>query len=296
MLHHNNFNLIRELLEGGNATQEQGTERVNKSDIEFVIGKISQILDLPTDQVRDNLVGSAPLVLDGSKEDCGDIDFIVVGDTQKMIQQFTDGLSTTPKKIGNSIYAFVVETNGKKVQLDVMFVVSYDWGKFTYHADPESKYKSGVRNEFIHAILRNTLQAGKDLHVKSPEGHLIAKVARSMNLSSGSKRVFKKASPRQDGEGFVKELNHVNPDDIKSLLSEYGINKTFSEDSEEITDPDEFAKLLFGEGVTAQMMSSTEKIIELIRTKLPNKAQRIFDDAKKGILKRNFEIPEEIAN
>lgn len=296
MLRHKNFKLIRELLEGGNATQDQGTERVNKSDLEFVIEKIAEIQGITTEQVRDNLVGSAPLVLSGKKEDCGDIDFIIVGDKQKIIPQFSEGLATTPKKIGNSIYAFAVDVNEKKVQLDVMFVVSYDWGRFTYHADPESKYKSGVRNEFIHAILRNTLQAGKDLHVKSPEGHLIAKVARSMNLSSGSKRVFKKAKPRQDGEGFVKELNHVNPDEIKSLLSEYGIDKTFSEDTDEITDPDEFAKFLFGKGVTALMMSSTEKIINLIKTKLSNKAEKIFSDAKKGILKRGFEIPTEIAN
>lgn len=288
---------FKKLLEGGNATQDQGTVRASKSDVQMVIDKISQILDLPSDQVSDHLVGSAPLVLSGSQDDCGDIDYIVVGqDQESLINKFTEGFGTSSKKIGNSIYAFAVPINDKRIQVDIMFVVSYDWGKFTYFADPESKYKSGVRNEFIHAILKNTLESGKDLHIKSPEGDLIAKVSRNLNLSSGSKRVFKKADERQDGEGFVKELKHVTPNEIKTLLADHNIDKSFSEDPEHITDPDEFAEKLFGKGVTAQMMSSTEKIIELIRTKLPKKAQRIFDDAKTGILKRNFEIPTEIQN
>ena len=80
-------------------------------------------------------------------------------------------LNNTPRKIGSSVFSFAVEIGDKKVQLDVMFVSDIEWAKFSYHADPESKYKSGVRNELLHAILKNSLKRGSGLIVKDEDGN-----------------------------------------------------------------------------------------------------------------------------
>lgn len=285
------------LLEGGAATKDAGTQRASKNDIINVANQLTKVVDMTADEIAYQFVGSTPLVLDDQKPDCGDIDFCLF-DTErdKIIQRATSVFASTPKKIGDSIFSFAVDTGGKKVQLDMMFVTDIEWAKFAYYADPESNYKSGVRNELIHAALRSASTFGKDIIVKDEDGNIIAKVARSYILNKGVKRTFKMAKPRVDGDGYTTELQTVTPDQIQALLDEYGIDRTFSSEEDFSDSPNELANMLFGGGVTPDDMSSAEKMIQLIREKKGKKARKIFADAEEGMRKRGFDIPEEMTN
>jgi hypothetical protein len=282
-------------LEGGAATQEQGTQRVSQSDIQSLIPIVTEVLGISEQDVKNQFVGSTPLVLSGDKQDSGDIDFITTSDSQedkdRIVQAFTDKFGEG-KKIGESIFSFAAPINNKKVQFDLMFVESIEWGKFSYYTDPQSAHKSGVRNELLHAVLKNSLQPGKDLIVKDEEGNVIAKVTRSFYLNSGLRRVFKMAMPREDGTGYTKALAHAQPKEIQQLLDDNGVQKSFSHSADETIVPEKFVEELFGEGTTVESISSTEKLIPLIKEKFPNKWQKIFEDAKRGMTKRKFEIPE----
>ena len=292
------FSFKQYLLEGGKATLSQGTVRANKQDILDVLEKLAPILDISAEELQEHLVGSTVLTVSGSQEDSGDIDLILdknLVDTDDLVKKLTNELNNTPRKIGSSVFSFAVEIGDKKVQLDVMFVSDLDWAKFSYHADPESKYKSGVRNELLHAILKNSLKRGSDLIVKDGDGNVIAKAVKSFHLDHGIKRIFKMADERIDGEGFVKSLSPVHPEKIKEFLADNGDTSEFSEDEELIQDPNIFASMLFDESVTADDLSSTEKIIKLINEKRADKAEVIFKDAIAGMKRRKFDIPEELS-
>ena len=284
-------------LEGGAATQEQGTQRVTKQDIDTIIPTICSVLQISEEDARNQMVGSTQLVMSGTKQDSGDIDFITTSESQEQKDQIVQLFSQKfgpAKKIGESIFSFAAPVGQKKVQFDLMFVESVEWGKFSYYADPESKYKSGVRNELLHAILKNSMQPGKDLVIKDEEGNIIAKVARSFYLNSGLKRVFKMAHQKDDGSGFTKALSHAQPKDIQQMLDDNGIVKSFSHSAEETIIPEKFVEELFGPDVTVDSISSAEKIISLVKEKMPNKSQKIFSDAKRGMIKRKFDIPQEM--
>ena len=96
-------------LEGGAATQEQGTQRVSQSDIQSLIPIITEVLGISEQDVKNQFVGSTPLVLSGDKQDSGDIDFITTSDSQedkdRIVQAFTDKFGEG-KKIGESIFSF----------------------------------------------------------------------------------------------------------------------------------------------------------------------------------------------
>lgn len=282
-------------LEGGAATQEMGTQRVTKQDIQSLIPVICEILQISSDDAVNQMVGSTPLVLSGNKTDSGDVDFITTSESQEdkdqIVQNFTEKFGNS-KKIGESIFSFAAPIGEKKIQFDLMFVESIEWGKFSYYTDPNSKYKSGVRNELLHAVLKNSMQPGKDLIIRDDSGNIIAKVARSFYLNSGLKRVFKMAHQKEDGTGFTKALSHAQPKEIEQLLNDNGISKEFSHSAEETVIPEKFVEELFGPDVTVDSISSAEKLIPLIKEKFPKKWQKIFEDAKRGMTKRKFEIPE----
>ncbi len=285
------------LKEGGAATQELGTQRATKSDVEFLIPVISELTGISTEDVKNQFVGSTSLLLMDKVEDTGDIDFIVTAESQAdkdaLISKFTERFGPG-KKIGQSIFSFAAPTQDKKVQFDLMFVQSINWAKFAYYADPDSKYKSGVRNELIHAILKNNLKSGEDIIINDEEGNLIARASKSFMLNSGVKRIFKKAMQKEDGSGYTKALAHATPDEIQQLLDEYGITKQFSPHADETAKPEVFVTELFGDGTSVEDLSSAEKIIQLVKDKMPNKANKIFSDAARGMEKRKFDIPEEM--
>lgn len=289
---------LEKMFEGGAATKDSGTQRASKVDIERLVNELSNTIDLTAEDIRSQIVGSGQLVLNSEQNDAGDIDLILTSESQNNKDEIIQKLSTkfgNPKKIGDSIFSFAVGVqDDKKVQLDIMFVASLEWGKFSYHADPESKYKSGVRNELIHAVLKNSMQSGKDIIVKNDDGDIIAKVARSFYLNSGMKRVFKIAHKRSDGTGFVKHLSHAKPEEIRQLLDSYGVKNEFSTSTEETVVPEKFVSEVFGDGVTVDDVSSAEKIIQLIKSKFQSKSSKIFADAKRGMTKRKFEIPSEM--
>ena len=291
------MNFLKFISEGGLATAKQGTVRVSKSDIDAIIPIIQQITGLSQTDVVNQFVGSTPLVFTNVKKDSGDIDFIfkALGRDDKLdtISKFTEKFGK-PKQIGKSIFSFAAPVADHKVQFDLMFVETINWSKFAYYADPESKYKSGVRNELIHAVLRNNLKPGEDLVIVDDEGNLIARASKSFMLDSGVRRIFKKAMRKKDGSGYTKALAHVTPDEIQQLLDEYGITTRFSHHTDDTVKPEVFVAKLFGEGTLVSDLSSAEKIIQLVKDKMPKKANKIFSDAAKGMEKRKFDVPKEM--
>ena len=281
------------LFEGGKATAKFHTKRATKPDIEVAIEFVSSTLGIDKQSIIDNLVGSTVLTYNGDREDSGDIDIVFETEHKDEYVKKMSEATNEPYVIANVTYSFPVPVSDTKmVQVDFTFSDNIEWAKFSYHADKNSKYKSGVRNEFLHSVVKYTPKDGEDLKVKDENGNLIVKAARSFRLDKGFERVFKIAPERKDGKGRVKSMQSVEPDAIDAELKKLDKEGSYSKDADLITDPDKFASMLFGEGVKAKDIMTAEQVIALIK-KRPD-AVKVFADAKKGLEKRKLEIPEGI--
>lgn len=284
------------LIEGGKATAHLGTSRASQSDIQEALKVLAPIMDMTPDKLKDHILGSGRLTLMGKQKDSGDLDIAVISkDPESLVSDISKVVKSEPRKIGSSTYSFAVPVLGsKKIQVDIMFVPSLDWAAFSHHASEESKHKSGVRNELLHAALKHSAEPGKDLIVRDKDGNLIVRVSRSYDLINGVKRVFKIAKKRKDGKGRVKGLEHVSPEQVESTLKELGMNDQFSKETDVILDPKRFAEMLFGRNTQIADLGSTESLIKLISARKDK--NEIFKDAVAGIKDRGFAVPDELVN
>jgi hypothetical protein len=282
------------LREGGKATAALGTERATAADVRAALAFVSGVVGVPEARLRQGLLGSGPLVLSGDREDAGDVDLALPdGQARERVLAAMTRAVGEPRKIGASTYSFAVPAGDKKVQVDLMFVPDLRWAKFSHHADPRSAHKSGVRNELLHAALRHSPVEGEDVRVDDEDGRAIARASRSYQLDRGAVRVFKVAPPRRDGKpGRVKAAADATPAEVRAALRELGRADRFSEDADPITDPDRFARLLFGAGTTAADLASVETILPLILAR--DDADEVLRDAVRGIEARRLDVPAEL--
>ena len=284
------------LIEGGKATAHLGTSRASQSDIQEALKVLAPIMDTTPDKLKDHILGSGRLTLMGKQKDSGDLDIAVISkDPESLVSDISKMVKSEPRKIGSSTYSFAVPVLGsKKIQVDIMFVPSLDWAAFSHYASEDSKHKSGVRNELLHAALKHSAEPGKDLIVRDKDGNLIVRVSRSYDLINGVKRVFKIAKKRKDGKGRVKGLEHVSPEEVQATLKELGMSDQFSKDTDAILDPKRFAEMLFGRNTQIEDLRSTENLIKLISARKDK--NEIFKDAVSGIKDRGFVVPDELVN
>ena len=284
------------LLEGGAATSDEHTARANQRDMQEALRFVEKHTGIPYDQLVANLLGSSGHTLAGKKKDSGDIDIAIEEgryDRKDLVEKMR--VATKMDKVqvtGGATYSFAVPVSGgKKVQVDFMFTPSEKWARFGYHAALDSKHRGVTRNMLLVNTMKHIFEPGKDLVVKDVEGNEIVRVRRGFKMDAGLERLFRVAPMRKDGKGRVA-LRKATPDEVEAELKKLGHSGKFSKDPDTIMDPDKAAEFMFGKGVKAKDLLSTEQVIKQIY-KLQDHAA-IFKDAIKDLEKLELPIPDEI--
>ena len=285
------------LIEGGNATAELGVERANKDDIVRALDFVSRHTGIDKQKLMSNLLGSTSHTLAGKKKDSGDIDIALedgMFDRNAIVEKMKQATGQDkPKMTGGNVFSFAVPTTrDKKVQVDLMFVPSEKWARFGYHAAFDSKHKGVVRNMLLVNVMKHIFEKDKDITVYDDATDTeVIRVRRGFKMDGGLERLYRLAPMRKDGKGRVAPRK-ATPDEIEAELKKMGRSDKFSKDPDAILDPDKAAEFMFGKGVKAKDLLSTEDVIKQI-FKLPNHAE-IFKGAVEDIEKVDQPIPDEI--
>ena len=283
------------LTEGGAATKDYSTERATQADIKAALQFVSKTIGMPVPALQANLLGSTPHTLAGKKQDSGDIDIAFGLDKHdpdelvaKMLAAVNDEGTYNP---GTKVGSFAVPVNGKKVQVDFMFVKNEEWAKFGFHAAEASKHKGIVRNFLLINLMKRLFVPGKDFVLHDEQGNEIARVRRGFKMDAGLERLYRLAPMRKDGKGRTA-MKSVKPEELEAELKRMGKSVTFEKDSTPIVDPDKAAEFMFGKGKKAQDILSAEQVIELIKKRKDHAA--IFKDAIVDIQNAKQPVPDEI--
>ncbi len=288
------------LKEGGKATEEWGTERALKKDVKAALQKVAKTLEVAEEELAKSLLGTSRLTYQGKKSSSGDIDIAI---DSKNFPRYNDLMLQSVNgegqyNTGTNVGSYAVEVNGKKVQVDLMFVKSTDFAKFMYYSTEgeNSKYPGAVRNIMLMTLTAATLEDGKDFVVKDGED-IIARASRSLKLDTGLERLFKVAKMRKDGQGRIKSLEKVHPDDLDKELK--GIDREkigkYEKSPDIINSPDKIAEFLFGNGVKGEDIMTAEQVSNLINKKFTGaKLKEIKANVIKQLEKSNFPVPQEL--
>lgn len=255
------------LTEGGKATLDAGTERATQKDINKALDVVSRATRIPRAELEANLLGSAPITFAGHRKDSGDIDIAIDEGSYnraRVLQAVTQATGYEGKKIGADTVSFAVDVGNKKVQVDLMFTRSPEWARWMYHSEPGSAHKGKVRNALLRAVAATQTEKDKDLIAHDADGNMIVKVRRTLKNEEGLIRLHKVAKPRKDGKGRVKSLSDATKADIDAALSELGVKARYSMEPDQVMDPDQVARLLFGKGVKASDLLSAEQVAERV--------------------------------
>ena len=291
------------LLEGGAATAKYDVSRASKSDIEKALRFVSKTLSIPYETLKSNVLGSVELTLLGYKEDSGDIDIAIPKDAydKKAIHtRMMAAVSNEGKLFPLGFGSYAVPIGKKKVQVDLMYVPNVKWAKFAYQNElgRNSKFNNLIRNELLTCLLHHKLVPGEDVVIKDEAGDVVARASRSYKWDSGVERLFKATRNRKDGAGRTKGMEKMHPDQLEQELKTMGHDVKFSKSADVITDPDQFAELLFGKGTKSTSIDTTEKLIKMMKKKLDEKTYNAVMKEATGVLykrqqKEQFEMPRE---
>lgn len=286
------------LHEGGAATAKFETSRANAADIDAALKFVSKATGIEYDTLKSDLLGSTELTLLGKKKDSGDIDIAFSSeqaDPKEIDRQMlaaVDGAGGYNS--GTKVGSYAVPVNGKKVQVDLMFVNSKEWAKFAYHSSQgdKSKYSGAVRKMLLHAAITHVQKPGKDFILRDKDGRTLVRAAMGMTNETGLRRMFKMAKYNEKTGEYGKTVVAVTPEQIEAHLKAIGKDIEFSH-AEDLTDnPDAVAAYVFGSGVQGRDLMTAEQVIEQIK-KLPN-AREIIAYAKKDLERQNLEVPTEL--
>lgn len=285
------------LLEGGGATSKYGTSRATAADIKAALAFVESTLDLEPGTLKDNLLGSTEVTLLGYKTDSGDIDIalpIAEYNQEEVLAKMIKAVGGEGEfNPGTEVGSYAVPTrDGKKVQVDLMFVSDKKWAKFMYHSSAgyKSKYPGVVRNIILATALARVQEPGKDFVLKRGE-QTIARASRSIVPAVGMKRLFKIATAGRDG-AYGKNLKTVTPDTLDAFLKAAGEEIPYSRDVDHTADPDEVAQFIFGPGVSAADLLTAEDVIKQIK-RMPN-ATEILSACVKDLDKAKLPVPSEL--
>lgn len=265
---------------GGNALKDVGVQRIKRGDIASTIAYVAKIAGIPKKDLHK--IGST-----GKLPDSGDIDLAVDTNThdpdhihQKLIAKVGEERSIVNKGLKVSSYAIPIrgkETNGL-VQVDLMYTPNIDWAKFSYHSEgSDSKYKGAVRNRILRGVAAAIQQKGTDYFEYADDGTIKIRAGRSLEPSTGLKRIFQHRTDRQDGKGLTKTMKSIPIEDFKELYPEIEVKGG----QIIIDDPQKVLKVLFGGGVSPNDVRSTEQLIQLIKKKFDLATQdQIFKFAR----------------
>jgi hypothetical protein len=282
----------------GKSTAHMGTTRASANDIKSALKFVAKHAGLDLDEIKTSLIGSTEKTLAGKQQDSGDIDIAVEEgsvDREAVIQKMLDATGTDEiHRAGAGVFSFAVPVPGdRKVQVDLMFVPSKKWAKFSFHSAPDSKYKGAVRSLLFVNMMKQIFEPGKDLEVKDPEdGEPVIRVRRSFKADVGLERLFKVRPMRKDGKGRTKNLAKATAEEVSAELKRMGLDHKFDPSSDPITDPDQAASLMFGKGVKAKDVMSVEQIVNIIRKR--KDASTIFKNTMDDLKEQGLEVPPEL--
>lgn len=285
------------LLEGGHATTKWETQRANQSDVKAALEFVSKAIGVPFNTLKNDLLGSTELTLLGKKKDSGDIDIAFTtkdADAESIDQKMlvaTNGEGGYNK--GTRVGSYAVPVNGKKVQVDLMFVNDKDWAKFIYHSSlgNGSKYPGAVRNILMFTALTKRQVPGEDFVLRDDNGNVIARASRSIKMDVGMERLFKVAKKTKTG-GYSKTMEKVGPEDVKTFLKELGKEIKFKGDPDVTSDPATIVQFIFGEGVKPEDVKTAEQVIALIKKQ--KDATEILKAGKSELERLKMVVPTEM--
>lgn len=292
---------LTELLEAkssGKSTAHMGTTRASADDIKSALKFVAKHGGLDLDEVKTSLIGSTEKTLAGKQKDSGDIDIAVEEgsvDREAVIQKMLDATGTDEiHRAGAGVFSFAVPVPGdRKVQVDLMFVPSKKWAKFSFHSAPDSKYKGAVRSLLFVNMMKQIFEPGKDLEIKDPDdGEPVIRVRRSFKADVGLERLFKVRPMRKDGKGRTKNMAKATAEQVTAELKRMNLNDKFDPSPDPITDPDQAAALMFGKGVTAKDIMSVEQIVNIIKKR--KDAATIFKNTMDDLKEAGLEVPPEL--
>lgn len=291
--------LLQELKQpqsSGKSTAHLGTTRASAKDIKSALKFVAKHTGLDHDRLKANLLGSTNKTMAGTQPDSGDIDIAVEEtnvDRDEIVQKMLDATGTDEiHRAGAGVFCFAVPVPGdRKVQVDLMFVPSEKWARWSFHSAPESEYKGTVRSLLLVNMMKQIFEPGKDLEIKE-DGQTVLRVRRSFKADVGLERLFKLAKMRKDGKGRTKTLAKVKPEEIRAELDRLGRNDTFDPNPDPIYDPDKAAAMMFGKGVKAKDILSVEQIIKLIK-KRPD-AELILKNTMQDLKDHDLKLPPEL--
>ncbi len=287
------------LVEGGNALAKYEVKRAGRADIKQAVDFVSTATGISLADLKSNLLGSTRLTHDGKRKDSGDIDIAIVTSkyapedvNAKMLKALDgEGVYNTGTKVGS----YAVPVNGKKVQVDLMFVNDGTWANWIYssHQGDKSKYPGSVRNIILFTALAHTQEKDKDFVIRDGQGKPVIRASKSITMDSGMKRLFKMAKFNEKTGAYNKTVNTVSPEEIEDHLKKIGKNIKFSKDLEHTNNPDDVAKFIFGKGAKASDLDTAEEVIKQIK-KVPNAAE-IIAASRSELTRLGMEVPTELA-
>jgi len=290
--------LLLERKSSNKSTAHLGTTRASADDIKSALKFVAKHAGLDHDELKASLIGSTEKTLSGKQKDSGDIDIAVEDkdlDRDAVIQKMLDATGTDEiHRAGAGVYSFAVPVPGdRKVQVDLMFVPSKKWAKWSFHSAPDSKYKGAVRSLLFVNMMKQVWEEGRDLEVNDPDdGQPVVRARRSFKADVGLERLFKVRPMRKDGKGRTKNLGKTDGAGVAAELRKMGRDDKFDPNPDPITDPDEAAELMFGKGVKAKDVMSVEQIIELIKKR--KDAATIFKNTMDDLKEQGLEVPPEL--
>ena len=280
------------------STAHLGTTRASADDIKSALKFVAKHTGLDHDEIKTSLIGSTNKTLSGKQKDSGDIDIAVEEgsvDMKEIVQKLLDATGTDEiHRAGKGVYSFAVPVPGdRKVQVDLMFVPSKKWAKWSFHSATDSKYKGAVRSLLLVNMMKQIFEDGKDLEIADPDdGEPVIRVRRSFKADTGLERLFKVRPMRKDGAGRTKNMGKATAEDVTAELKRMGLDRKFDPTPDPITDPDQAAELIFGKGVKATDTLSVEQIINIIKKR--SDAETIFKNTMADLLEADYEIPPEL--
>lgn len=289
------------LFEGGKATAKWGTERATKEDIIKCVKFVSDVTGISVETLSKNVLGSVELTMLGHKEDSGDVDIALPRDSYSKEEIHKKMMAAVDKQGvlgGFGVGSYAVPVGNKKIQVDLMYVPNVQWAKFVYKNDigRSTAFNNLIRNELLTCVLHRKIVPGEDVLIKDDDGNVIARASRSFKWDTGIERLFKSTVDRKDGKGRTKNMGNVTPAQLKDEMKKMGVDGEFSHKSDIITNPDEFAVLLFGAGMKAKHIETVEKLLKTMKNKLSTSDYNdSMKEAAKVLFKRQakekFDMP-----
>ena len=280
---------------GGRAIKNIKTKSIRSCFIADTVKFVSDLTKINIDDLH--YIGST-----GKVDISGDIDLAVdckkysLENTRKLLQHVygSDRCVYNPGTQTTSVAIPIAGDESKGLcQVDLMAVSSIDWAKFAYYyAGPtKTQYKGAVRSLLLMGIVSTFLEPGVDHFVYNDQGELIIRAGRTLDLNKGMRRIFQYRQQSASGDRYLKQLTSVTLSQFKQLFPDIKI----SDDISVINNPDHFAKLLFGNHITANDLDVAERIVALIEYSFaPDRVEQIFKNTAARAPKDKFILPQQI--